>query len=168
MIGSTVIFFIIYMLKDFFELISFVPLTNRFKLIFIVLLMFCCAILEALGIGILLPFLSLLFDDSFTDKFPIILEIFDLFGIVSEKEIVFFFLTFILLIYFFKTLLTALTYWIQYSFLIKFEIDLRFSLFEKYMMSPYKYFLTTNSSKIMRNLGAVVQVVDAFLIPFLI
>ena len=52
--------------------------------------MFCCAILEALGIGILLPFLSLLFDDSFTDKYPIILEIFDLFGIKSEKEIVFF------------------------------------------------------------------------------
>ena len=84
--------------------------------------------------GILLPFLSVLFDDSFTENYPFALEVFNFFNISSEKEIVFLF-SISLLIYLIKTIL-QLTYWIQYGFLIQFEINLRFKLFEKYVMSP--------------------------------
>ena len=127
-----------------------------------------CAILEAIGIGIVIPFLSVLIDENFGNKYPFINNLFNSININDKSDIVMIFLYFYISIYFIKTIFVVFTNWIQFNFLAKLELHLSTNLFNKYMASPYIYFFSINSSEIMRNFNAISQHVGSFVSSFLI
>lgn len=122
-----------------------------------------CAILEAVGIGIVLPFTAALLDENFSNNYPFIQVVLDFFNINNKQKLVVYFLCFFVLVYFIKSLFTALTYWVQYSFLTYLEIHFKTKLFKKYMINSYNYFLNVNSAKIMRNIGSVPLFIENYI-----
>ena len=152
------------MIKSFFKLVSFLPTNSRLRLILIVFLLFICALLEVLGISAILPFLAILLDENFIDNAPnIIQNIILILNITSRQQLIIYSLCVIILIYIVKAIITALSYWIQYNFMTNLELDMRFSLFKKYISSHYSFFLNTSTPEILRNLAAVTPVIDSFL-----
>ena len=135
-------------LKEIFNLI---PPQGKHRFILLVFLLFITAILETIGIGIVLPFMAILLDESFAEKYPFIQTVLTFFSLNSQEEIIIYFLCFFITIYLVKSIFMVATYWIQYTFYNVFEQFLRRKLFIKYILSnSYSFFLNKNSADIIK------------------
>ena len=153
------------------HLYSFFPLLPGFaklKFCMVTFLLAMCALLETIGIGSILPFLGILLDENFLEKYPTLNHILVFFEINSQIEFIVYFLCFFIFIYLVKSAFLVISYWIQFDFFMDTSIHLRLELFKKYMTSPYDYFLSVNSAKMMRNLGVIEQSLDSYFTPLLV
>lgn len=155
------------MIFYFKEIFTLIPTQDKYRFFLLVFLLFLCAILETIGIGIVLPFMAILLDENFAEKYTFVQKLLEFFSINSQEELIIYFLCFFLIIYLLKSILIMVTTWVQHSFIVFFEQYLRRKLFIKYLSNSYSFFLRKNSANIMRNLSAISQLLDGFLNPLI-
>ena len=100
-------------------------------------------ILEVLGIALLFPIVKIITTGEvpFREMIPF-----------NQENFLFLFATFLLFIFIFKNLLLIyLNYW-QYRFLGNIHLDLASKLINNYLKMPYKYFLNSNTSVMIKNI----------------
>jgi ABC-type multidrug transport system fused ATPase/permease subunit len=123
----------------------------------IILLTLMGAVLETLGIGLIIPTIALMADQNAIQKYYIINEIYLAFGVSSQDEIITYGILFLLCIYIAKALFLIYMSWkqAQYIFGVKAYISQR--LFKKYMDENYEFHLQHNSSHLIRNITTEVE-----------
>ena len=119
--------------------------------IFLLLGMFTGAILEVLGIGILIPFLDAIFETEKIREYEILSTTIDYFNL-NENSVQVISVVVLLIFYLLRTLyLIALVYFknkVMSDFLNKLSVK----IFNSYITSDYDYHLNNNSSRLIKNL----------------
>lgn len=125
---------------------------QRLGLLLLAFLLFIGMILEVIGLGILLPAITLILDPDTITKNKLVINILDFFQIENHQDFVFLFLFSIFLIYLIKTIFLVFLTFKQNRFLNNITAYIGNSLFNKYLKSPYNFHLSRNSTGLIKNL----------------
>jgi len=143
--------------------LNFLITKRQRKVLFILtVLLLIGMFFEILGLGILVPVISLILDPDFIQKYPEAERVMAFLGGISQREFTFLFMALVVLIYIVKTtFLVTLTHR-QNRFLANLSAYFSKSLFQKYMSQPYGYYIKRNNASLLKNLQVEVNYVNAF------
>jgi ATP-binding cassette, subfamily B, bacterial PglK len=141
-----------------------------FQIVGILLLMLVGGVIETLGIGIIMPFVSLLNNPTQLSKnnqnFKFLYQFIP--ENTSTQLLLIWICIGLIVIYIFKNILLSLiTFW-QYKFIYKNQISLSNRLFKAYIYAPYTFHLQRNTADIVSNIiSEVGQIFSGVLMPAL-
>ena len=141
--------------------------TTKEKMIcaFIVVMMLIGALLEALGIGAIMPLLALMSDENYLQKHPDIGNVAYSFGITTHRDFIMASTIMLILIYLIKNLYLIFQTRVQIYFALNKQISLSKKLLAFYLSKPYEFHLKNNSAILIRNVcNFVEQVISSLLL----
>ena len=129
--------------------------------------MILTSILEVLGIGLVVPIVYSISDDSFFEKYEFFKFLKSNYYLNSKQDTLFFFLKFFCGIYVVKNIYLILFHYLEGRFIYSFVRDISSKLFTGYIMRPYKTITQENSSNIISKLTNELSIVQNYLISLL-
>lgn len=141
--------------------------TTKEKMIcaFIVVMMLIGALLEALGIGAIMPLLALMSDENYLQKHPDIANVAYSLGITTHRDFIMASTIMLILIYIIKNLYLIFQTRVQIYFALNKQISLSKKLLAFYLSKPYEFHLKNNSAVLIRNVcNFVEQVISSLLL----
>lgn len=126
---------------------------------FIVLAMIVGAMLEAVGIGAILPLISLMGQPDFLVHHPEIGHIAEALGIVSHTQFIMFCAGGLIVLYLIKNAYMAWETKLQIDFSMRNQIKFSTELMNNYLCKGYLFHLDHNSATLLRNVNAGGQVI---------
>ena len=154
-------------LKIYFATIS----EPKIKLFILIFLILACTIFETIGVGMLIPLLSVFVSDlgeikeslKLISGFPVI---YNYLILLNKKELIYLCLFSIIFVYFLKSLLVGYFGLFSSKFVYKVQTSISNILFSNYLRKPYNFHLNKNSSELIRNVTSEVGVfVGSILVP---
>lgn len=143
---------------------------NKVHSLVCVVLILLGVLLEMLGVGLIIPILSTLTSEnqnSFFD-FKKVFYLLNFEKVPDKKNIILFFVIFLSIIYFLKTIFLHFLSWYQSKFINNLTAELKLRLFKKYIFQDYTFHLQRNSSKLIQNIvNEVDQMVNVFFLSFM-
>ncbi len=140
--------------------------TERRKATTIAFLSVFCALLETLGVGVILPFILAMLQPEQLMRYEKVSYILKLFNIETATQIVAFVGTGVIAVYIVKNSFILLFNRYKLYFRNGLEKELSVKMLKSYIFRPYAYFLDVNSSEIIRGVtsdnAAVATTVDSF------
>jgi ABC-type multidrug transport system fused ATPase/permease subunit len=125
-------------------------------------------VLEILGIGLLLPVISLLMSDDLASSYPVLQPVLNALGNpdhVSQVKII---LGLLVAVYVAKNTYLAFLAWWQARFSVGLQVEFAQRLFTLYINQPYHFHLQRNSAQLIRNItGEVHQFISNAVNPML-
>ena len=144
------------------QLGSILSKRQRIGALLLATVLFFAMLLEVLGLGILLPLLSLIIDPEKINQNKAVNEVKLLFDDISDKEFVIYCLLLFLVFYLLKTLFLAYLSYRQNKFLTGVTNNVSNNLFQNYLKQPYTFFLKNNTSELIKNIQVEVTHFSAF------
>ena len=153
-------------MKAFFRVFTiFTPAQLR-QCAFIVLAMVVGAMLEAVGIGAILPLISVMGQPDFLDRHKELQHGAALLGIEDHTSLIIVGALGLIVVYVVKNLYMAWQAKLQIDFSLKYQIYFSGQLMANYLSKPYFFHLSHNTATLLRNVNSGGQVVfSAILIP---
>lgn len=146
------------------KLWSLIPQRMRPKAYWQVLLMFVGSGLELIGIGLIVPIVTVITNSSQGSSNSILQPVYDQFGIVSNNSMVVFALVMLGLTFLVKSIFAAYLSWSQIQFARQIEQDLSNRLFRSFIERPYLFHLQRNSADLVNTVNyETVAVQSSFL-----
>ena len=140
-------------MKQFYRKVNFLLYnSHRRELVFIVFLLLIGMVLEAGGIGILVPALSFLLDSNLDSHPAIAKYVYLFFGKISIARLIFYGLIVMFIFFLFKSVFLVYSAYRQARFVNTLSRDLSKELFSGYLFMPYIFHLQKNSSELHRNI----------------
>ncbi len=127
-----------------------VPAQRRFGVLLLGL-MLIGMMLETLGVGAVIPILSLMDKSNPAEKYPVLVPWLDFLGNPSHEQLVVFAMTALVGIYTVKVLFLVFLTWLQARFTYGIKSDFSLRLFSGYLRQPYTFHLQRNSAELTRN-----------------
>ena len=142
---------------------------EKTKLSLLVLLMIFAAILETIGIGLIIPAISILINGT---EAILDLKLFNSLKMLilnfSDKELAIYIFLSLFLIFLIKTFFLVILYHVQYKFSSSVLGRISKDLYSKIVAQPYSLFFQKNSSKYLNTLSNETKIfIDSCLEPFL-
>ena len=150
------------MIKDLNILVSILSKREQIGALILSVTLLFAMFLEVLGLGILLPLISVIIDPERGGEFEFINEIKIFFNNISDRDFVIYFLVFFLIFYFLKTIFLAYLSFRQNKFLAGVTKRVSNGMFENYIKQPYIFFLNKNTSELIKNLQNEVSHFSSF------
>ena len=122
---------------------------QKIKLIFLTFLLIVGMLLEALGIGILIPFLESISNDGMSPNLNYLNE---KLNASSKEELIKLILLAVLIVYTFKTIFLIFLNYRQNRFLFNLNADITYRLLRKYFNQSYDFFVQSSISKLHKHL----------------
>jgi ABC-type bacteriocin/lantibiotic exporter with double-glycine peptidase domain len=139
---------------------------ERLQFLFLVLAALVMTALELFGIGAIVAFMGLLAQPDLVFQNRWLSRLYILMGIDDAHQFILICGFTLLLIYLLRNLFAAFMVWLQLRFVWGILLSLSIKLLEKYIYSPYQYFLTRNTSEMQRNLlSEMDQIVNNAILP---
>lgn len=107
---------------------------------------------EMLGLGVLIPVVSILLTDDIATKFPALVPVLRFLGNPDKQHLVIIVMAFLVFIYLAKSTFLLFLSWRQSKFAADLSADLSKRLFAGYLYQPYAFHLDRNSSEFLRNI----------------
>jgi ATP-binding cassette, subfamily B, bacterial PglK len=121
-------------------------------------LMLCAMLLEMLGIGMVVPALAFMVQDTAITDSPWVRAQFEWLGRPSQTQLILGGLTLLLVIYAIKSgFLLFVAYW-QFRFVAAIQSSMSRSLFTTYLTQPWTFHLQRNSADLIRNVENIQMV----------
>lgn len=121
-------------------------------------LMLVGMVLETLGVGLVIPALSLLTQPDPAVHWPVLKSAFPGLGGLSRERVIVYGMLLLVFAYGLKTAYLTFLAWKQVGFVYRVQADLSQRLFSGYLCQPYTFHLERNSAQLIRN--AISQVGD--------
>lgn len=137
---------------------------RKFNIIFLFTLLLLC--LELFSLVLILPIITLIINDNFYLQF----SQFSIFEEWSKNQQILFCLVLLIIIFFIKNFFSAFMLFYKKKFLADIQIDFTSRIYKSYMSQSYSFYLKSDKSNIIRNLGIVgeyINVIDNFFNAFL-
>ena len=122
------------------------------QLLLIGVLLFIGILFEMLGLGILIPALTIILNPNLIKENTSFEYILNFLGNPSSNLIVFYSLGILVFVYTCKVIYLSFLSFKQSSFSSKLVAEISFSLFKCYLLQPYKFHLNKNSSDLINNI----------------
>lgn len=153
-------------MKSLFKIFTILP-SDQYKMCaFIICAMIVGATLEAVGIGAILPLLSIMGNESFLKDYPQIAAIISKMGITSHIEFIILAAGILMGIYLIKNAFIAWESRLQIRFAIQNQVYYSKELLAEYLAKPYLYHTSHNTAILIRNVNAgAMTVFSGILIP---
>jgi len=143
-----------------------IPRAQRFQTPLLILLLFICTLLEVVGIGLLVPLVNLLTNESVSSENSILRPVFSLFGATTQLQMLTVGFGLIGLVVFVKNIYLVCTTYFQNQQISKVRTSVETQMFKRYLQVDYTFHLRSKSSSLSRNLlSEVEQGVNQVLIP---
>ena len=124
--------------------------------------------LEALSVGMVLPALGILINETYFEQFPALLPVLESFGRPDHDDLVFWGLVGLATVFLIKNAFLLFQVYLQGTFVYSAQREISLELFRRYLAKGYRFHLETNSSILIRNLvSEVVNFCSFFLMPIL-
>lgn len=114
-------------------------------------------VLETLGIGLVIPVISLLMQDNPAARFPAIAPVLVTLGNPGPRELIVSGMLTLVGVYFTKTLFLGFLAWRQTKFVFELHASVSQRLFASYLRQPYAFHLQRNSAQLTRNVTTEVN-----------
>lgn len=125
------------------------------------------ALLETMGVSLILPFVSLILDSDSIFENKWMYSIYQFLGLKSARDFLVILCIGLLVLYIFKNVYLYFMYSIQYRFASNNKLLMSARLFSIYLNKPYEYYLSKSSSEIIRNINMDVSNVFTLLTTLL-
>ena len=144
------------MFKNLTKIYSILDKKRKLYFYSIIFISICISTLETIGISLILPILTLIFNNS---SKTIIDEFFlNYFNIIDRKEIFTIILVSFSFVVIFKNLLVVFATWLKEKYILNLSVFFSTSLFRIYLNKSINFHSNINSSKLVRNLISEVKV----------
>ena len=157
------------MYNQILNLFSCLEKKQKNKFIIFVVILFFASILEALGIGIIIPLISTILDskNTFINHLPNEIKKFLL---SFDKISLIIFLSFLICFFFvFKNLILIIISFFQSRYIFGIKDSIEKKIFKSYMLQDYSNFMKINSSRRINNLIVETQnIVEGAIMPIMI
>jgi ABC-type multidrug transport system fused ATPase/permease subunit len=157
------------MYNQILKLFSCLEKNQKNKFLIFVIILFFASILEALGIGIIIPLISTILgsENTFINYLPYEIKQFLL---SFEKISLIIFLSFLICFFFiFKNLILIIISFFQSRYVFGIKDSLEKKIFKSYLLQNYSNFMRINSSRRINNLIVETQnIVEGAIIPIMI
>ncbi|MBD5491546.1 MAG: ABC transporter ATP-binding protein [Lachnospiraceae bacterium] len=118
--------------------------------LFLLAMSFVGALLETIGVSAIVPLIQVLMTPEQILEKKWLGNIFDFFNIDKNEEIILIFVIGIILVYIFKNLFFIFLSWVRSVYACKIQRELSVYMMKAYMDKGYPFFLTKNTSELMR------------------
>lgn len=135
----------------FNKLYSFLSKSQKKNLVVIFFLMIVGMLAEMLGIGVIIPLLSLLSKSSKILENSRVANFLNYLGNPSYNQIVLFSMGLLILIYIIKAIYLIYLSWVQSRFSTNLSVVVTQKLFQSYLNQPYSFHLKNNSAILLKN-----------------
>jgi len=152
--------------KYFRKILSLLTRKEKKTLIYVFLGILVMGFLEVIGVGSIMPFISVASDPTIITSNIYLNKVYNLFGFMSEASFLFALGTAVIVFLFISNLARALVSYTvkRYAAMRNHYFSVR--LLRKYISQPYVFFLNQNTSGLIKNtLGEVSVVVNKVLLP---
>ncbi|MFG6149938.1 ABC transporter ATP-binding protein [Halobacillus sp. B23F22_1] len=144
------------MLKNFRKLQTLFNRHEKKKFLLLFGMMIIAAIVETIGIGLIVPFVGIVTSpDLIHDQF-ILGYLYDLFNFNSNNTFIIFSVIVLLLVFVSKNLYLLLFNYTQFRVILNQQVKLSADLFQEYLTKPYTFHLKRNTSDLLRNINSEV------------
>jgi len=145
-------------MKTIFKIFSIFNRSEKKYCLFIIFSMIIGAILEAVGIGAILPLISIMGDAEFLEKHIILKEGMNVLSINNHTTFIISSACLLIFFYILKNLYMTWLMKLQIRFSLNNQVYFAGKLLETYICKPYLYHLNQNSATLLRNVsgGAIV------------
>jgi ABC-type multidrug transport system fused ATPase/permease subunit len=124
---------------------------ERANALLLLFLMFVGMLLESLGIGLVVPLITLFTQPTYIDRVPALRSLLDYFGNPGRDVVIVGAILALVVIYLVKALFLAFLVWRQTRFAFEVQAQLSQRLFTNYLRQPYAFHLRRNSAQLLRN-----------------
>jgi len=142
----------IYM-KDILKFFTIFSRRQKKKFIFIFIVMMIGAALESVGIGAILPLISLLGQPDYLVSHPDVAAVTARLGINSHKELICTGAGSLIVFYFLKNVYAAWGVDVQRKFAMKYQMIYSKEIMATYLAKPYAFHLNHNTALLLRNVN---------------
>ena len=143
------------------RVISLLPIRQKKKIHWLIFLMFIGMVLETFGIGLILPAITAVLDiQQIRTYMPL--------GEFSDFEIIVFFMSSLMLVFFIKTFYLLFLTWIQSKFSFNTAAMISEKLLGIYLGQPFLFHTSRNSAELIRNITLEVNMFSQVLTAILI
>lgn len=146
-------------MNSIFKLFSILTIKQKKQCAFIIFIMIIGAILEAFGIGLILPLLTVIGDENIFVKYPIVKKYADMFHITSHTSLIVAVSFCLIIVFFIKNIYITWQLKQQINFSLKNQIYYSSMLMQEYLNKPYFFHLNNNTANILRNVNASGQII---------
>jgi len=153
------------MLKNLLILKNILGKQNSRKIFLLIPLFLISALLETVSVGLIVPLVSILTDDSVVRDF---LSSRDIFIYSSDISLKYYILGLFLLVYLLKSTYSILFFYFTQKFFSVIRGDLHTELYNHYLNANYEFHLQHNRSALKRNIDEVGSVFTSYLSPLLL
>lgn len=136
---------------------------NRIKLFIVVCMMVVGALLETLGVSLLLPLVSLLTNPAGIKENRIIEIFIDLLKIQTTQQLTVYIFLLLIFVFLFKSLYLIFLNYAQYRFVYNCQYRTQQYFFKKYLDKQYEYFFHVSSAQVIRLISNDIPYVFAML-----
>lgn len=141
-------------MQSLFKVFTILTPQQLRKCAIIVTVMIIGAILEAIGIGAILPLISIMGKPDFFIADPKVARYAAIFGVTTHINFIIASTFLLLALYIIKNIYLAWQNKLQIDFAIKNQIDYSEKLLAEYLQKPYLYHLNHNTATLLRNVNA--------------
>jgi len=138
-------------LNFFNKVLYIIPQSKKKKLIYLFFLLLIGMAFEMLGLGLLIPALSLLLNSNIEEDYPFISPFLDFIGNPHQDDLIIWGMLFLVLVYFLKGMFLIFLSWEQSKFTSHLFSELTTKLFRIYLRQYYEFHLLKNSAELIRN-----------------
>lgn len=122
------------------------------ELIILLFLLIIGIFFEMLGLGILLPALTVMLDSDIGNSYPVIKPYLNYLGNPSQFELIILGMSTVLFVYLLKALFLSFISWKQSKFTAYLSAVLSEKMFYGYLNQPYAFHIERNSAELLRNI----------------
>ena len=148
-------------MQSILKLFSILTTVQKKECFFIIFTMTIGAILEAVGIGTILPLISVIENENIFTKYPQIKEVANSIGIITHTQFIIAVSVLLIFVFVLKNLYLAWQLRLQINFSLKNQIYFSKMLMRNYLLKPYLYHLNHNTATILRNVNSSGEVIFA-------
>lgn len=142
---------------------SIIPKSYKKKTIKILFFLLLSMLLEALGLGLLLPIVTIILDSQVVNNYPSIIGFLSEYGIISHQQIISFVMIIFGSLYIIKAFFLIYVSWVLADYSQGLSNHLSSKLFAGYVRQPYIESVNTNSANLQRNVTNEVIQFTAFI-----
>jgi len=154
------------MRKDFSRIISMLPEIDRRQLWWIFAIMLAMGLIEAVGVGSILPFMAAVMNIDQALENDYLRYFYDNAGFSDKNQFVIFLGGLVLFVQVARNIFFAIGIWLTSRFSLMCRHHLSETLLSRYLMQPYAYYLTRNTLDLRRNVcNEVNRAITGVLMP---
>ncbi len=155
-------------MSEIFGVFKILPREQYLSCVGMLIAMLFGALLEAVGIGAVLPLISLLGDPDFLGRYPIMANLAASCGMREHSDVIVTASLLLVGLYFLKNLYIGWESRLQIRFTVKNQIYYAKALLAEYLMKPYLFHVNHNTATLIRNVSAGAQTVFAAILTFVL